>query len=149
MKPMNEALAEANRSKLLDDVVGLIDEEVGRKGGLSGMALKGGYKVVKGLKDGRMIHKATDQMLDEFTGAIAPLHDEYRQKGAEGSFADFLKRNEGRASDALLNVTDRRAAKAEHQIMKKTYEKLRPQAVGHVKEALPGLGRLIDKYTRV
>ena len=148
MKPVKEALGEADRSKVVDDVVKLIDAEVARKGGLSGMALKGGYKVVKKLKGGRMIHRATDHMLDDFTEAIAPLHEDFVGQGGQGSFSDYLRKNDTAATNALLNITDRRAAKAENQLMKKTYAKLRPQAVTHVKDALPGLGRLIDKYTQ-
>jgi hypothetical protein len=147
MKSLKEVLATADRNKLIEDVVSLIDGEVDSKGGLSGMALKGGYKVVKRLKGGRMIHKAVGFLLDDFTGAVEPLHDEYRQSGATGSFADFLVRNDARATDALLGITDGRIGQAENPVIKKTYKKLRPQATGHVKAALPGLGRLIDGYT--
>lgn len=147
MKPLKQALEEAERSKLIDDVVTLIDGEVARKGGISGMVLRKGYKVVKSLKGGRMIHRASDHLLDDLTGAIIPLHDEFREGGASGSFADYLKRNESRAAGALLAITDGRAARAQHALMKRTYKTLRPQAEKHVKEALPGLGRLIDGYT--
>lgn len=147
MKTLKEVLAAADRNKLIDDVVSLIDSEVASKGGLSGMALKGGYTMVKKLKGGRMIHKAVGFLLDDFTGAVEPLHDEYREAGAAGSFADYLVRNDRRAVDALLKITDDRIGQAENPVIKKTYSKLRPQATGHVKAALPGLGRLIDGYT--
>ncbi len=147
MKPMKQALADANRDTLIDDVVKLIDSEVAKKGGISGFALKKGYKVVKALKGGRMIHKATNHLLDDFTDAVAPLHDEYREAGAQGTFSDYLRRNDKKASDALLGITDKRAQRAEHKLMKKTYSTLRPQAEKHVRDALPGLGQLIDRYT--
>jgi hypothetical protein len=146
MKSVREALTGADRGSVLRDVVALIDSEVSKKSGLSGMALKGGYKVVKKLKGGRMVHAATDHMLNDFTEAIAPLHEEFVSAG-QGSFDDFLRVNNGRAAEALLGITDVRAAKAQHKVLKKTYSKLRPQAVGHVKEALPALGRLVEKYT--
>jgi hypothetical protein len=145
MKSVKEALTGADRKSVLDDVVALIDSEVSKKSGLSGMALKAGYKVVKKLKGGRMIHMATNHMLNDFTAAIAPLHEEFRAADGSG-FAAFLVSNDVRAAEALLGITDQRAARAQTKVLKKTYSKLRPQALGHVKEALPALGHLIDKY---
>jgi hypothetical protein len=147
MKPLKQALTEANRDKLIDDVVLLIDEEVGRKGGLSGMALKAGYKGVKGLKGGRMIHLAVGHLLVDFTDALETVHARYRDDGAKGSFADYLKRHEKDATSALLHITDRKIGTAENPLVKKTYSGLRGHAEDHVKEALPGVGRLVDRYT--
>jgi len=146
MKPMKEALAAADRQTLIADVVKLIDSEVKSKSGLSGLALKSGYKVIKKLKNGRMISSAVNNLLDEFTNAIAPLHDEFRDS-SETSFANFLNSNSARATDALLSITDERARIADHKVLRSTYNKLRGQAVKHVKDALPGLGHLIDSYT--
>lgn len=148
MKPLKQALQEAERSKLVDDVVRLIDGEVGSKGGLSGLALKGGYKVVKKLKGGRMIHIASDKLLDDFTEALEGLHVKFRDEGGQGSFSDYLKRNERSATDALLGITDQKIKSAENPVIIKTYKKLRSQAVQHVKDALPNVGRMIDRYTK-
>lgn len=148
MKPMKEALEAADRTRLIADTVSLIDSEVQRKRGVSGFAIRNGYKVVKKLKNGRMIEKAVNMLLDDFTGAIAPLHDTYREAGASGSFATYLQQHDDEAANALLAITDDKATRAESKVIKKTYNALRPQAVGHVKEALPGLGRMIDQYTR-
>jgi hypothetical protein len=94
-----------------------------------------------------MIHKAVDFLLNDFTAALSPLHDEYREAGPTGTFTEFLRRNEQRATDALLKITDDRINTAENPVVKKTYSKLRPQATEHVKAALPGLGRLVERYT--
>ena len=144
---LKEKLAQVNRQAVIEDTVRLIDAEVARKGGISGMALKGGYKVVKALQSGRMIEKAVDHLLDEFTGALDPLHERYRGEEGEGeSFGQFLSAHEREASDALLAITDARAARAEQKIIASTYQKLRGQAEKHVAEALPGVGALIERY---
>jgi hypothetical protein len=49
-------------------------------------------------------------------------------------------------ADALLGVTDDRAAGSRRDSVKKVYGKLRPQAKKHVEEALPRLGELIDQH---
>jgi len=148
MKPMKEALEAADRTKLIADTVNLIDAEVQRKRGVSGFAIRNGYKVVKKLKNGRMIEKAVNMLLDEFTDALSPLHDTFREEGGSGSFATYLQKHDEKASNALLSITDEKARGAESKVIKKTYNTLRPQAVGHVKEALPGVGRMIDQYTQ-
>ncbi|MEM1349955.1 MAG: hypothetical protein AAGI01_15450 [Myxococcota bacterium] len=146
MSYLKERLASIDRSVVIEDTVRLIDDEVSRKSGLSGMAIKGGYKVVKKLQGGRMIHKAVDMLLDDFTGALAPVHDEFRAQGDVTSFSDFLVQQNMRASDALLKITDDKAARAKTRVLKKTYDQLRGQAERHVVDALPGVGRLIDRH---
>ena len=54
----------------------------------------------------------------------------------------------GAIAEALLGITDDRAARAPGGVVKKSYEKLRPTAKKHVEEAVPGVARLIDKHTR-
>jgi hypothetical protein len=146
MTTLSETLKAANRRQLLDDVVRVINGEVASKGGVSGLALKGGYRVVRRLKGGRMIHLAADNLLDDFALAIDPVWEEFQAEGSEKSFTRYLSCNERRAADALLSITDRRARRAENRIIKKTYAKLRGQAEKHVIAALPAVGRLIEKY---
>ena len=143
---LKAVLEKADRKKLVDDVVKLIDDEVAGKGGVTGFALKGGYKVVKKLKGGRMIHLAANNLLDDFTDAIDKLYTGFVDEGGTGTFTQFLASHKDQATQALLEITDGRAAKAENKVLKKTYEKLRGQAEKHVKEALPGVGRLVEKY---
>ncbi|MCB9507271.1 MAG: hypothetical protein H6698_08965 [Myxococcales bacterium] len=145
MKSMAEVVSEnPQRAAVVRDVVTLIDTEVDRKGGLSGMGIKAAYKVVKSVK-ASIIPEVVDGLLDEFCAAIEPLHATYRANPS-GSFANYLTANRKAAVDALLATTDGRARRTSNATLKKTYEKLRPIAEGNVAEALPGLGRLIDKH---
>ena len=132
MKSMIEVVAEAAaRRDVVGDVSRLIDDEVGKKSGLTGMA---------------MIPRTVDGLLDEFCGAIEPLHAEYRDADASGSFASFLQGRSNDAVNALLSITDGRAQRTRHKVLKKTYQKLRPMAEKNVVEALPGVGRVIDRH---
>jgi hypothetical protein len=139
MHSMLEVIADSSRRPaVVRDVVQLIDSEVSRKGGLSGMAIKGAYKLVKKLKGGRMIP-------DEFSDAIEPLHAEYRGDSGAG-FGRFLSARGQDGVNALLSITDGRAQRTTNSTLKRAYNKLRPMAEKNVEDALPGIGRMIDKH---
>lgn len=146
MSYLQDKLAIIDRKIVVQDTVTLIDEEVQRKSGLSGMAIKGGYAAVKKLKSGRMIDKAVEILLDDFTGALSPLYDSYRAQEQHKSFATYLGLHETTATQALLQITDDRIQQAENRLIISTYKKLRTQAERHVTEALPGVGRMIDRH---
>ena len=146
MSYLQDKLAIIDRKIVVQDTVTLIDDEVQSKSGLSGMAIKGGYAAVKKLKGGRMIDKAVEILLDDFTGALSPLYDSYRAQEQHKRFADYLKLHETTATQALLQITDDRIQQAENRLIISTYKKLRSQAEKHVSDALPGVGRMIDRH---
>jgi hypothetical protein len=142
---LTERLKEMDRAALIREAAQLIDDEVARKSGLSGVALKGGYKVVKTIKPG-MIEEAVDHLLDDFTDALDPLYQAYQEQDQVKSFESYIKTHDRRAANDLLGITDAKAERSQHKVLKSTYAKLRGQAEKHVIEALPGVGRLIDKH---
>jgi hypothetical protein len=146
MSVLKDRLDATDRQVVIRDTVRLIDSEVASKSGISGMAIKGGYKVVKKLRGGRMIEDAVDYLLDDFTGALAPMYDDFLESDSATTFERYLEGNADEAADALLGITDAKAKRAENRVIIKTYNKLRGQAKGHVVDALPGVGRLIDEH---
>ena len=60
---------------------------------------------------------------------------------------DHVTGNGSRAADALLGITDAKAARSKSGLVKSTYEKLRPAAKKNVEVAIPRVGRLIQKHT--
>ncbi|MBA2665354.1 MAG: hypothetical protein H0U74_23900 [Bradymonadaceae bacterium] len=145
MAMLTERMKEVDRKVLVADSAKLIDEEVAHKSGLSGLALKGGYKVVKTIKPG-FIEEAIDHLLDQFSEALSPLYEDYVAQESVNSFEHYIKRHDSRAANDLLSITDERAKRSDNKVLKSTYQKLRGQAEKHVLEALPGLGRLIDQH---
>ena len=137
-------LVPGTRPKVVADSVRLIEEEVESKGGLSGIAIKGAFMVVKAVKPG-FINEAVDHMLDDFVRRLEPFHTEAQQKNEP--IGPFLNARAPAVADALLAISDERAARAKNQTVKKAYEKLRPSGKKHVETAVPRLGRLIAKYT--
>jgi len=134
--------AGAKRAAVVDDACRVLDDEVRDKGGLGGIAIKAAYGVVKGISPG-FVREVVDGLLDDFLRALDPLYQEATVKGVRPGA--HLQGNSGRVADALLSITDARAARAQRAVVKSTYEKLRPSAKKHVEAAAPRLGALLDR----
>ena len=137
-------LVPGNRPKVVSDCATLVQEEVDSKGGLSGLAIKAAYAVVKAVKPG-FIPEAIDHMLDDFVGKLEPFWADAQAKNEP--VGALMNARAGEVADALLSISDARAARAKNAGVKKAYEKLRPTGKKHVEAAVPRLGRLIGKYT--
>ena len=134
----------SKRPRILTDCERLIDDEVNSKGGLSGLAIKGAYKIVCALKPGT-IREAMDMLLNDFVARLEPFYAEHRAaNGSPARFGELLNRKAGPVADALLGITDDRAKRATNATLKGAYEKLRPQAKKHVEEAVPRVGRTLS-----
>lgn len=135
--------------QVVEGCLQLIESEVASKSGLSGAAVKAGYKVVKTLKPG-MIQDAVTKLLPEFATALQPM---YEKSGAPEAgersgevFTQHLVAHQDEAADALLSVTDRKANNAQNKTLKKTYDRLRGGAKSHVTAAIPGLARTLGRF---
>lgn len=136
----------SKRTHILSDCERLIEDEVAHKGGLTGLAIKGAYKVVCAIKPG-IIREAMDGLLDDFVKRLEPFFAEHRGAGLEPrTFGDFLAKRSGVVADALLGITDDRARNAKNATLKSAYDKLRPQAKKHVEEAVPHVGRTLSRH---
>ena len=132
------------RGRLIDDSLRVLDAEVADKSGLSGIAIKTAYKVVKGVSPG-FLRDVVDHLLNDFLDGLDPLYQEATSKGIKPR--QHLQANPSRVADALLGITDRRAQRAKNQMVKATYEKLRGSAAKHVEAAVPRLGELFERHT--
>ncbi len=135
-------LTKDQRPTTIDDCVQLIEDEVGAKGGLSGMAIKGAYAVVKRIKPG-FIKEAVDHLLNDFVAQLEPFWAEWEKAG--GDLAPFFEARSSKIANALLGITDGKAERAKNQTLKKAYEKLRPTAEKQVEAAVPGIARVLKK----
>lgn len=131
------------RQEIIEAAIRLVDAEVSDKGGLSGMAIKTAYAMVKGLAPG-MMQKLMNGFLDEFMGALEPFYEEAKKNGID--LKALFANKQSDIANALLSVTDARAQKANAGTLKKGYEKLRPTAQKHVEQALPRLAELVKSF---
>jgi hypothetical protein len=131
------------RQKVVEDAVQVLDQEVSDKGGLTGLGIKGAYKVVQGIRPG-FVRQVVDSLLDDFLAALDPIYQEaaakHRPAGA------YLLENKSRMADALLAVTDRKAERAQSGTIKAAYQKLRPIAKNQVEAAAPRLSALLERH---
>jgi hypothetical protein len=144
MATLREQLGSGDkRNAVIDDALKVLDQEVDDRSGITGLAIKGAYKVVKGIKPG-FLREVVDAMLDDFLEALDPVYQEAAQKKKPAG--QHLIENQGRVADALLAVTDRRAQQAQRQVVRSAYDKLRPMAKKQVEQAAPRLGKLLEKH---
>ncbi|MBX3211136.1 MAG: hypothetical protein KF850_03820 [Labilithrix sp.] len=144
MGSLIDALTDESKKKnVVKDCCDLIDAEVKDKGGISGLAIKAGYGTVKGIKPG-FVEKAVEDLLPEFARVLEPIFTD--AKSANKPVSEFFVSNSDRVADALLSITDAKAAKAKSGVAKSAYDKLRGSAKKNVEQAVPRLGRLIEKY---
>lgn len=141
----DKLLTPAHRPQLIRDCVQLVEDEVEKKSGLSGLVIKGGFKVVKGVKPG-FIDSAVDHMLDAWIEKLEAHYQRWQDAGSAGTFGGYCSKDASAVADRLLEVTDARAKKVENRAVGAAYEKLRPSAKDHVSAAVPGLGRVVDKH---
>lgn len=133
------------RAPLIEDALQVLDAEVQSKSGLGGLAIKAAFGVLKGVSPG-ILKQIIDKLLDDFLESVDPV---YQRAIAEGRTAGALiSQEKSSVADALLRVTDRKAAAVKSETLKKTYEKLRPSAQKHVEEAAPRLAELLDKHAQ-
>jgi hypothetical protein len=144
MGALSEAIKDpAKRRAIIDDGIRVVDQEVARKSGMSGMAVKAGFKVVKGVKPG-IIGEALNMFLDEFSAKVDPYYDRCQQSG--GNLRAYFVANADAIADDLLGIVDAKAERAKHRTLKKAYFKLRPQGKKHTVEAMPAVAGLVERH---
>jgi len=144
MGSLVDALTDETKKKdVVKDCCDLIDAEVKEKGGISGLAIKAGYSTVKGIKPG-FVEKAVEDLLPEFAKVLDPIYTD--AKSQNQNVSSFFSSNSERVADALLSITDAKAQRAKSGVAKSAYDKLRGSAKKNVEQAVPRLGKLIEKY---
>lgn len=143
METLTEVLSDETRKRaVVRDGAVLIDEEVRSKGGVGGLAVKTGYKAVKAVKPG-LIEEALEGLLPDF----APKLDPYYVKAREsGDVRGYFVSHADEIAESLLEVTDERARKTSHKVIRSAYDRLRGQAHKHTAAALPRVAGLIEKH---
>ncbi|MET0414341.1 MAG: hypothetical protein ABW217_23720 [Polyangiaceae bacterium] len=132
------------RAAIIKDANDVLEMEVQDKGGLTGVAIRGAFAIVKGVKPG-FTTEVIDHLLNDFLDALDPIYQEAVAQGKRPGV--HLAGNRDRMAEALLAITDARAERASRGVIKKTYDKLRPSAKKHVGDAAPRVGELLDRHT--
>ncbi len=131
------------RAAVIADCEQLLEAEVADKKGLSGMGVKGAFKIVKKFKPG-MVRLTLDDMIDEFAEKVDPFWKECQESGVDAS--SFFQRKKSDVANSLLGITDVRMQRSPNRGLKKAYSSLRPKAVDYIGQAMPRLSALMKKH---
>lgn len=132
------------RPAVVADACTLIEAEVARTSGLSGMAVRSAYRVLTGIRPG-MVPSAVDGLLDPFADQLDPF---YQQHVATGEpLVVILTAQRTSMAEALLSITDDRAERTSQATLRRAYQRVRGSARGYVEAAAPGIAGLIDRHT--
>jgi hypothetical protein len=134
------------RPQVIADCFTLIEQEVAGMSGISGAAVKVAYKSVNAFMPGH-VRFMVNRLLPEMVGKLEPYWAEFNSSGGS-QFGDYLAKRGEEVAEALLTVTDARAAESGRPVIIKAYGSVRNSAARHVEAALPRVGDLVTKYAR-
>jgi hypothetical protein len=132
------------RPKVTADCYALLQQEISDKSGVSGTAVKLAYKTVNTFMPGH-IRNMVDKLLPDMVNQLEPFWTDFSGSGSSG-FADYLPKRGTEAAQALLSVTDAKAASSGRPTIVKAYGSVRGSAAKHIEVALPRVGDLVMKY---
>ena len=137
-------LAPDTQPQVLADCYTLIDQELSDKSGISGAAVKLAYKTVNTFMPGHVQHMV-EVLLPDMLAQLEPFWVDFSASGSSG-FGDYLVKRSDEVTQALLSVSDARAAGSGRPTVVRAYGSVRGSAVKHVGAALPRVGDLVLKY---
>ena len=137
-------LAPGTRPHVTADCHALIEQELAGKSGISGSAVKLAYKTVSTFAPNHINHMVKT-LLPPLVDQLQPFWEDFNASGG-GEFGDYLARRGAEVAEALLSVTDARAAASRRATIIRAYRTVRGGAAKHVEAALPQVGTLVQKY---
>jgi hypothetical protein len=138
----NRLQDESVKASIAKDVAQLIEEQVAVKGGISGLALKATYGVVKGAS-ANYIPGAIQRLLPEAMLALDPIWDEGVQAGDPVA---HLTQNSDHTADTILSVTDAKIKRVNNGLVCSAYNKLRNSVKSDIEAAIPGFAQILGKH---
>jgi hypothetical protein len=138
-------LAPDTRPQVIDDCYALIQQEVSDNSGIRGTAVKVAYKTVITFAPGH-VRYMVEALLPDMVSKLEPYWADFNASGGP-AFGAYLTERGGEVSEALLSVTDARAAASDRPTIIRAYKTVRGGAVKHVEAGLPRVGEMVGKYT--
>jgi len=130
--------------KVIADCYELIQQEISEKSGISGTAVKLAYKTVNTFMPGH-IRTMVGKLLPDMVAQLEPFWADFNASGGS-VFGDYLAKRGSEVAQALLSVTDARAAASGRPTIVKAYGSVRGSAAKHIEIALPRVGDLVMRY---
>jgi hypothetical protein len=145
-------LAPDTQPSVLADCHALIEQEIKELSGISGTAVKLAYKTVNTFRPGH-VRYLTGSLVPGLVDKLDPFWADFTASGAAdfaasggADFGDYLGKRGEEVAQALLSVTDARAAASDRPAVVRAYNSVRGSAARHIEAALPRVGSLVQKY---
>jgi len=147
MRSLKEIIEDPKLSKsIVADGLQVLDEEMAKRSGLGGLAIKGAYKVIKSIQGGKTLERAVAILLPEFVDKLDPYYERFQEEGKGKTWTEYLQPHYGAIADELLSVTDHKIQGTDNRAVRGAYDKLRPKARKEVIDSLPSLSRMMERY---
>jgi hypothetical protein len=91
------------------------------------------------------VQHMVEVLLPDMLAQLEPFWVDFSASGSSG-FGDYLAKRSDEVTQALLSVSDARAAGSGRPTVLKAYGSVRGSAVKHIEAALPRVGDLVLKY---
>lgn len=137
-------LAPETQPKVMADCYTLIEQEVSDNSGIRGTALKLAYKTISAVAPGH-VRYLMEAMLPQMVEQLEPFWVDFTASGSS-EFGDYLVKHGDDVAEALLSVTDARAAASGRPAVVRAYRTVRGGAGKHIVASLPRVGDLVAKY---
>jgi hypothetical protein len=137
-------LAPETQPKVMADCYTLVEQEVSGNSGIRGTALKLAYKTISAVAPGH-VRYLMQAMLPQMLEQLEPFWVAFRASGSS-EFGDYLVKRGDEVAEALLSVTDARAAASGRPAVVRAYRSVRGGAGKHLAASLPRVGDLVTKY---
>lgn len=131
----------AVHASIAEDCDQLINSHVSQKSGVSGMALKTAYRVVKGVGP-TYVQGAIGRLLPATLEALEPVWQEGMQSGDP---VEYLNQHKSYTADLILSVTDHRIQYTSGPVVG-VYNKLRKSVKSDVEAVVPELAMILDRH---
>jgi hypothetical protein len=132
------------KPKLVADCQALIEQQVSEMSGVSGTTIKLAYKTANAFASGYIRH-VVETLLPDLADKLEPYWADFSAAGG-AEFGDYLAKRGPEVSEAMLSVTDARAANSGRATIVRAYGSVRSRAGKHVEAALPQVGAMVQKY---
>ena len=147
MKSLRKIIEDPDVARsVLADGLRVLDEEVAKRSGLGGLAIKGTYKIIKNIQGGKTLEKAVGILIPAFIDKLEPYYARYQKQGAAKTWTDYLRPHYDALADELLAVTDQKVQDSDNRAVRGAYGKLRPKARKEVVASLPAMARMMERY---
>lgn len=134
----------ADRPHLLQHCMEMIQAEVARKRGMTGVAIRKGFNMLNRVRP-TVVQDILNGLLDDFVDGLEPLRLEYLRSNQDVEFEQYLASRAPRVAETLLTITDARATRAHNRIIRCAYMRLRPIASQQIQDAVPAVARLVEE----